>query len=66
MAANHIDNGYLILRNIRIPRENMLMKHAQVRQTIIHLCQYSTTTLEYLGRGLNYSQREYSSGHKVR
>jgi hypothetical protein len=43
MAANHIDNGYLILRNIRIPRENMLMKHAQVRQTIIHLCQYSTT-----------------------
>ena len=24
------DNGYLILRNVRIPRENMLMKYARV------------------------------------
>ena len=27
-AAN--DNGYLLLNNVRIPRENMLMRNAQV------------------------------------
>ncbi|KAK3086444.1 hypothetical protein FSP39_018477 [Pinctada imbricata] len=30
MGRNGIDNGYLILDNIRIPRLNMLMKNAQV------------------------------------
>ena len=28
------DNGYLILRNVRIPRENMLMKYNQVGRVI--------------------------------
>ncbi|XP_048740597.2 peroxisomal acyl-coenzyme A oxidase 1-like isoform X2 [Ostrea edulis] len=30
LSMNHVDNGYLILNNVRIPRENMLMKNAQV------------------------------------
>ncbi|XP_076447527.1 peroxisomal acyl-coenzyme A oxidase 1-like [Babylonia areolata] len=30
MALNSIDNGFLILKNVRIPRENMLMKNAEV------------------------------------
>ncbi|XP_052676453.1 peroxisomal acyl-coenzyme A oxidase 1-like isoform X2 [Crassostrea angulata] len=30
LTFNTVDNGYLILNNVRIPRENMLMKNAQV------------------------------------
>ena len=30
MALNSIDNGFLILDNVRIPRENMFMKNAEV------------------------------------
>ncbi|KAM4023059.1 peroxisomal acyl-coenzyme A oxidase 2-like [Anomaloglossus baeobatrachus] len=30
MSFDHIDNGYLIMRNIRIPRENMLCRYSQV------------------------------------
>ncbi|WAR25224.1 ACOX1-like protein [Mya arenaria] len=30
LAANNIDNGFLILNNVRVPRENMLMKNARV------------------------------------
>ncbi|KAM3914896.1 peroxisomal acyl-coenzyme A oxidase 2 [Leptodactylus fuscus] len=30
MAFEHIDNGYLMMRNIRIPRENMLSRYSQV------------------------------------
>ncbi|OWF34664.1 peroxisomal acyl-coenzyme A oxidase 1-like [Mizuhopecten yessoensis] len=30
MGSNHNDNGFLFLNNVRIPRENMLMKNAQV------------------------------------
>lgn len=30
LTFNIVDNGYLILNNVRIPRENMLMKNAQV------------------------------------
>jgi acyl-CoA oxidase len=30
MGFHTADNGYLILRNVRIPRENMLMKHVKV------------------------------------
>ncbi|KAK3085344.1 hypothetical protein FSP39_001824 [Pinctada imbricata] len=30
MGGNSVDNGYLILDNVRIPRNNMLMKNAQV------------------------------------
>ncbi|CAG0897403.1 unnamed protein product [Darwinula stevensoni] len=32
MAFNAADNGFLRLTNVRIPRENLLMKHAQVLQ----------------------------------
>ena len=36
------DNGYLILKNIRIPRENMLMKYARVciKSASKHLVDY--------------------------
>uniref|UniRef100_A0A8D0GEF7 Acyl-coenzyme A oxidase n=1 Tax=Sphenodon punctatus TaxID=8508 RepID=A0A8D0GEF7_SPHPU len=30
MGMNHIDNGFLMLHNVRIPRENMLGKFSQV------------------------------------
>ncbi|KAK7464559.1 hypothetical protein BaRGS_00037894, partial [Batillaria attramentaria] len=30
MALNCIDNGFLIMKNVRIPRENMFMKNAEV------------------------------------
>ncbi|KAK7102852.1 peroxisomal acyl-coenzyme A oxidase 1-like [Littorina saxatilis] len=30
MALNSIDNGFLIMKNVRIPRENMFMKNAEV------------------------------------
>ncbi|XP_073500740.1 peroxisomal acyl-coenzyme A oxidase 2 [Phyllobates terribilis] len=30
MSFEHIDNGYLIMRNIRVPRENMLSRYSQV------------------------------------
>ncbi|XP_062607269.1 peroxisomal acyl-coenzyme A oxidase 1-like [Saccostrea cucullata] len=30
LSINSVDNGFLILNNVRIPRENMLMKNAQV------------------------------------
>ncbi|KAM3914897.1 peroxisomal acyl-coenzyme A oxidase 2-like [Leptodactylus fuscus] len=30
MAFEHADNGYLMMRNIRIPRENMLSRYSQV------------------------------------
>lgn len=33
LSFDVIDNGYLILNNVRIPRENMLMKNAQVGDT---------------------------------
>lgn len=29
-----MDNGFLILNNVRIPRENMLMRYSQVRKQI--------------------------------
>lgn len=31
---DEMDNGYLKMDNFRIPRENMLMKYAQVKQWI--------------------------------
>lgn len=31
---DEMDNGYLKMDNFRIPRENMLMKYAQVNQCI--------------------------------
>uniref|UniRef100_A0A803VIZ4 Acyl-coenzyme A oxidase n=1 Tax=Ficedula albicollis TaxID=59894 RepID=A0A803VIZ4_FICAL len=31
MNFEHIDNGYLLLRNVRVPRENMLSKFCEVR-----------------------------------
>uniref|UniRef100_A0A8C5TMQ8 Acyl-coenzyme A oxidase n=1 Tax=Malurus cyaneus samueli TaxID=2593467 RepID=A0A8C5TMQ8_9PASS len=31
MNFEHIDNGYLLLKNVRIPRENMLSKFCEVR-----------------------------------
>jgi alkylation response protein AidB-like acyl-CoA dehydrogenase len=31
MALNSIDNGFLILKNVRIPRDNMFMRNAEVR-----------------------------------
>nr|XP_014344984.1 PREDICTED: peroxisomal acyl-coenzyme A oxidase 2 [Latimeria chalumnae] len=30
MGLEHVDNGYLLLRNVRIPRENMLSKYSEV------------------------------------
>ncbi|GCC21904.1 hypothetical protein chiPu_0000286 [Chiloscyllium punctatum] len=30
MAFEHVDNGYLILQNVRIPKENMLNRHSEV------------------------------------
>ncbi|CAG2251362.1 peroxisomal acyl-coenzyme A oxidase 1-like [Mytilus edulis] len=30
MTVNYNDNGFLLLKNVRIPRQHMLMKHAQV------------------------------------
>ncbi|KAG9463176.1 hypothetical protein GDO78_022256, partial [Eleutherodactylus coqui] len=30
MAFENVDNGYLIMRNIRIPKENMLSRYSQV------------------------------------
>ena len=30
MTINYVDNGFLILNNVRIPRENMLMGTASV------------------------------------
>ncbi|XP_069100899.1 peroxisomal acyl-coenzyme A oxidase 1-like [Argopecten irradians] len=33
MGGNYNDNGFLFLNNVRIPRENMLMKNAQVTRT---------------------------------
>lgn len=30
MNFEHIDNGYLLLKNVRIPRENMLSKFCEV------------------------------------
>ena len=30
MALKYADNGYLGLKDVRIPRENMLMKNSQV------------------------------------
>ena len=29
-ATNHNDNGYLAFEHVRIPRSNMLMKHAKL------------------------------------
>lgn len=34
---NSIDNGFLHLNNVRIPQENMLMKHSQVSFTCMRL-----------------------------
>lgn len=31
---DEMDNGYLKMDNFRIPRENMLMKYAQVKQWV--------------------------------
>lgn len=31
---DEMDNGYLKMDNFRIPRENMLMKYAQVKQCL--------------------------------
>ncbi|XP_069499859.1 peroxisomal acyl-coenzyme A oxidase 2 [Ambystoma mexicanum] len=30
MSFEHIDNGYLLMRNIRVPKENMLSRYSQV------------------------------------
>ena len=30
LGLNYVDNGFLILKNVRIPRENMLMGNASV------------------------------------
>ncbi|XP_067907729.1 peroxisomal acyl-coenzyme A oxidase 2-like isoform X3 [Heterodontus francisci] len=30
MAFNHIDNGYLMLQNVHVPRENMLSRYSEV------------------------------------
>lgn len=35
LGLNTIDNGYLKLDNVRIPRENLLMRHAQVLEVRI-------------------------------
>lgn len=32
MNFEHIDNGYLMLKNVRIPRENMLNKFCEVHK----------------------------------
>jgi len=32
------DNGFLYLDHVRIPRENMLMRHAKVVTNIIFVC----------------------------
>lgn len=31
MGLNNIDNGYLIMKDVRIPRKNMFMRNAEVR-----------------------------------
>lgn len=36
---DEVDNGFLKLDNIRIPRENMLMKYAKVSSTSYTQCQ---------------------------
>lgn len=43
LAFNTIDNGYLILNNVRIPRENMLMKNAQVNELKTHIVKLENT-----------------------
>ena len=37
MGGNNIDNGFLILNNYRIPRTNMLMRNAVVRDCFLSL-----------------------------
>jgi acyl-CoA oxidase len=34
VGANMVDNGYLILDKVRIPRQNMFMRNAVVREKI--------------------------------
>lgn len=36
LGLNLVDNGYLALNNVRVPRMNMLMKHAQVLEVILN------------------------------
>lgn len=43
---DEVDNGFLKLENVRIPRENMLMKYAKV--TCHDLSSYCKTTLVLL------------------
>ena len=43
---HNIDNGYLILNNVRIPRLNMLMRNAVVRITCYYYA-YLTKTLMF-------------------
>ena len=44
------DNGFLHLDHVRIPRENMLMRHATVIDYVVRLCMClcacQTTSLE--------------------
>lgn len=35
-GANYVDNGFLALNNVRIPRDQMLMKYSKVTIIIIH------------------------------
>ncbi|MEE6501846.1 hypothetical protein FKM82_004335, partial [Ascaphus truei] len=38
MSFEHIDNGFLMMRNIRIPRENMLSRYSEVCTDVTHAC----------------------------
>ena len=73
MGLNSIDNGFLILKNYRIPRENMFMKNAEVslhnviaviaRSVVHHSGWMITITLLYLtvGRSLDGKYRNFRS-----
>ena len=46
LAFEHVDNGFLHMTNIRIPRENLLCKNAEVRRcsnfNLNHVMHYMT------------------------
>lgn len=44
---DEVDNGYLKLDNMRIPRENMLMKYAKVRRRGPGRCHINHSTNPY-------------------
>lgn len=62
MNFEHADNGYLMLQNVRVPRENMLNKFCEVRTDSHHqhTLQIVITQPETTGICLNLGQKSSS------